>query len=87
MFEFLVFMFFVMLSGVYIIFGDVVIVCIDDGLVGIKSENVWLNGWVYIDILLDLVIGIDLGGYVDSVKCYLLEYFDLFIGYFIMWVG
>lgn len=38
---------------------DVVDVYIEDGFLGIKSENVCFNGWVYVDI-----DGVDIGFYV-----------------------
>lgn len=49
---------------------------------GIKSENVCINGWMFIDIE-----GVDVGIYVESVKEYLVKNFILLVGYLIIWVG
>lgn len=69
-------------NGQRIALADVANVFIEDGPMGIKSENSRLNGWTFIDIE-----DVDVGTYVENAKAIVEEKLVLPAGYSISWSG
>ena len=69
-------------SGQWITLGDVATIRIDDGPSMLKSENVQLNNWTFID-----VTSSDIGGYVERADKLLKENLKLPPGYSYRWAG
>ena len=69
-------------GGQRIALSDVADVLIEDGPMGIKSENARLNGWTFVDIE-----NVDVGSYVEAAKEVVLKELDLPAGYSIAWSG